>query len=340
MDSSRAALPQQLFRYVAADSWPHQIPLVALTVAAFLLEVVPLELQRRIVNDAVKDRQYRAILALCAVYAGAVIVQGGTKLGMNIYRGWISERANRNLRRQVCAALDGGPLGGGEADAQGTAVSMVVAEVDPVGGFIGISVSEPLLQVGVLVTVLAYIVHLDVWMAAAALALFVPQLVFVPLMQRAMNRRTGLRVWTLRQIGGGIIAHRASAGGAAGSCCETPPAGCAAADEARIDRVFRLNMDILKIKFAMNFLMNLCSHLQVVAALLIGGWLVLNDRIEVGAVVAFISGVGRLNDPWGDLVNYFREASLTLVKYRLVAAAMNGSLVPVPAVAPLRLRRR
>jgi hypothetical protein len=30
------------------------------------------------------------------------------------------------------------------------------------------------------------------------------------------------------------------------------------------------------------------------------------DQLEVGGVVAFISGVGRLNDPWGDLVNYFR----------------------------------
>ena len=39
--------------------------------------------------------------------------------------------------------------------------------------------------------------------------------------------------------------------------------------------------------------------------------------------VAFISGVGRLNDPWGDLVNYFRDLSLTQVKYRLVADRVN-----------------
>jgi len=39
-------LPTNLFRYVFAVSWRHQIPLVGLTVIAFLLEIVPLEIQR------------------------------------------------------------------------------------------------------------------------------------------------------------------------------------------------------------------------------------------------------------------------------------------------------
>ena len=73
----------------------------------------------------------------------------------------------------------------------------------------------------------------------------------------------------------------------------------------------------------MNFLMNFFSHLQVVAALLIGGWMVHTDQLEVGGVVAFISAVGRLNDPWGDLVNYFRDLSITQVKFGLVADRVN-----------------
>ena len=327
MAENRAALPQHLFRYILASSWVHQIPLLALTIAAFLLEVVPLELQRRIVNDAVKNRQYHAIVVLCAVYAGAVVVQGATKLAMNVYRSWIGESAKRDLRRRVCASMDGAPSAVPQAEAQGAAVSMIVAEVEPIGGFVGESVSEPLLQAGVLATVLAYIVHLDPWMAAAALALFAPQLVFVPLMQRAMNRRTGARIWMLRQIGGGIIAHGIMAGG-------EPGAGRDQADAGRIERVFELNMGVAKIKFTMNFLMNLCSHLQIVAALLLGGWLVLSHELEIGGVVAFISGMGRLNDPWGDLVNYYREGSLTLVKYRLLAAAVNQSATGPPIAEP------
>ena len=59
---------------------------------------------------------------------------------------------------------------------------MIVGEVEPIGGFVGSSISEPLLQAGILLSVLSYIIHLDRWMAAAAFALFVPQLVFVPLL--------------------------------------------------------------------------------------------------------------------------------------------------------------
>ena len=86
-------------------------------------------------------------------------------------------------------------------------------------------------------------VHVQPGLALAALALFVPQLVFVPLMQHAINRRTGARVWLLRQISGGAV--------------------------------------------------------------------------------AFITGVTRLNDPWGDLVYHFRDMRNTHVKFRLVAGAAN-----------------
>jgi hypothetical protein len=43
-------------------------------------------------------------------------------------------------------------------------------------------------------------------------------------------------------------------------------------DERRIQQAFTLDMGIFKIKFTMNFLMNLCTHMQIVSALLVGGW--------------------------------------------------------------------
>ena len=82
-------------------------------------------------------------------------------------------------------------------------------------------------------------------------------------------------------------------------------------------------MGIFKLKITMNLLMNVCNHLQVVSALLVGGWWVCTGHIEIGGVVAFISVIGRLNDPWGDLVNYFRDVNVTQIKYRLLADAVN-----------------
>jgi ABC-type multidrug transport system fused ATPase/permease subunit len=302
-------MPTGLFRYIVANSWRHQPVLLALTIGVFLLEVVPLELQRRIVNLMVKHHQFADIVLLCFVYVGFVLVQGGTKLGLNVYRGWVGECAKRDLRQRICRSFGTADPPTARPRAEGTAISMMVAEVEPVGGFVGASLSEPLLQAGVLVTVIAYLFHADPWIGGAALALFLPQLVFVPLMQQGMNRRASARIWMLRQIGAGVITRRNS-----GVACDP-------GDTARIGRVFSLNMGIFWIKFSMNFLMNVCSHLQVIAALLLGGWWVLQGRIEIGAIAAFISAMGRLTDPWGDLVNYYHDASMGIVKYRMIAAA-------------------
>ncbi len=311
-----SGLPRSVYRYVFATSAAHQLGLVGLTAIVALLEVAPLELQRRIINDLVKHRPYSWIVWLCFAYAGVVLVQGGTKLAVNIYRGWVGERAKRDLRRRVHAVIEAPASTSPAAEAQGITISMIVAEVEPIGGFVGESVSEPLQQCGILASVFAYLLHLDLWMAAAAILLFIPQLVFVPLLQSAVNRRTGSRIQVLRQLGVAMIAR-----------------GDKADDERRIQQAFELDMGIFKLKFTMNFLMNLFTHLQRVAGLLVGGWWVYTDRLEIGGVVAFLSGISRITDPWGDLVNYFRDLNVTQVKYRLLADAVGQLRAPLPPIA-------
>ena len=246
-------LPSNVFRYVVTVSWPHQIALVSLTVITFLLEVAPLEIQRRVVNNLVKERPFQLVVTLCAAYAGAALVQGATKLGLNVYRSWVGENSKRDLRRHVIAYLRVARAIAPGPEARGVGTAMIVAEVEPIGNFIGGSISEPLLQAGILLSVLAYILHLDRWMAAAALVIFVPQLVFVPLMQHAINRRAGTRIWVLRQLGISTVATYAAS------------ADQERSDGKRVDRVMQLNMGIFKLKFSMNFLMNICNHLQVIA---------------------------------------------------------------------------
>ena len=85
----------------------------------------------------------------------------------------------------------------------------------------------------------------------------------------------------------------------------------------------------------MNLLMNLMHHLAVAAVLCVGGWLALEGRVEIGTVVAMVSGLGKLNDPWGDVVNWAREYSVVSVKYRLFADAANWLMgAQSPSVEP------
>jgi ABC-type multidrug transport system fused ATPase/permease subunit len=134
--------------------------------------------------------------------------------------------------------------------------------------------------------------------------------VFVPLMQGAMNRRTRARVQIIRQLSVSVVEGNGSE-------------ARDRTDDERIQRVFELDMGIFRFKFSMNFLMNLSTQLQIIGVLLVSGLAVYADRLEIGGVVAFISGIGRITDPWGDLVNYFRDINITQVKYGLVRDAID-----------------
>jgi ABC-type bacteriocin/lantibiotic exporter with double-glycine peptidase domain len=302
-------LPRSFFRYIWKTSGRHQLALAGLSAAVFLLSAVPLELQRRIVNDAIVKGLTGTIVLLALAYGGFALLEGGVKLALNVYRGWVSERAVLRLRRAIGALTASAVAAEDRAAAEGVEISMILTEAEPIGGFIGISLSEPLLQGGILLTVFGYLAYLEPWMALLSLAVFSPQLVFVPLLQAAINRRASERIRELRAVSGGIVA--------AGEI------GAAEAQDGHLERVFSLNMGIYRLKFSMNFMMNLMHHLGVATALGVGGWFASKGEIEVGTVVAFVSGLAKVNDPWGDVVNWFRELTVTQMRYRLVAEAMD-----------------
>jgi ABC-type bacteriocin/lantibiotic exporter with double-glycine peptidase domain len=303
-------MPRSLFGYIWQVSARQQGAIAVLSIVVFLLSAVPLELQRRIVNDAIARGATSTVLWLAVAYVAFALTEGGVKLCLNIYRARVSESSVRELRHSIGSVTGNVAMAEDRALAEGIEISMILSEAEPIGGFTGISISEPLLQGGILVTVFGYLTYLEPWMALLNLAVLSPQLVFVPLIQRAISQRAEARIRTLREVSGEIV-------GAAGGNAEL-----AAAQDGHIDHVFRLNMGIFKLKFTMNFLMNLMHHLGVATVLGVGGWLAVQGRLEVGTVVAFVSGLAKVNDPWGDIVNWYREMVVVSMRYRLVADAM------------------
>ena len=65
---------------------------------------MPLELQRRIVNEAIGQRVFAALLWLCGAYALTALVQGLAKLAWNVYRNSVGEATSRRLRLETFAA--------------------------------------------------------------------------------------------------------------------------------------------------------------------------------------------------------------------------------------------
>src|SRR5580704_3138713 len=159
----RPILPRTIIGYVIRNSGIHQLGLAALSAAVFGLSAVPLELQRRIVNDAIKNGATRTIMWLAIAYAGVAVLEQGFKLALNVYRGWVSEDAVRTLRRTLHDTGAGQHAAAQDTGEVGTHTAMVVAEAEPIGGFVGMAISEPLLQTGILVSVIGYMTFLEPW---------------------------------------------------------------------------------------------------------------------------------------------------------------------------------
>ena len=312
VDRLGTEMPETMLGFVKQVSLKSQLALFVLAVVVFLLMTLPLDLQRRIVNDAVRNGDLRAILLLAAAYAGVALTQGAVKLVLNVYQAWVSENAIRHIRRIFYQLICAVPEEQRAAKHEGVEISVILSEADPVGGFVGIAISEPVQHGGLLLSVFGYMAYLQPWMALLTLAIFAPQIGFVPLMQKSINKAAAERIKTLREVGINIIAENESGARDASEQFE------------RIDRVFALNMRVNRLKYWMNFFINAISHFGTAAVLGLGGWLAVEGRIEVGTIVAFISGIQKVSQPWDETINWYRDLTMAQVKYKLIADAVRS----------------
>lgn len=299
------AFPDGLFGFIWLLGKIHQVAVAGLSFSLFLIGAVPLELQRRIVNEATERASYRSLLNLVSLYLAVVLVEGAIKFSLNLYRGWLGEVATLWLRALVLHKAETPPT---ETMLEGVELSIVLAESEPVGSFVGTSISEPLLQIGILITIGGYLVFLQPLMMLAVAATFAPQLVFVPLLQAAINRRVERKIAIMRDVSEEMV-HSIE-----GDDESDPQA-------VRVTAVFSANMGIYRYKYAMNFLMNLMAQLGYIGIFVLGGYYVVTGQTEIGTVVAFVSGLAKIVDPWSAIVDWYRDLRVTQVKYRLIRDA-------------------
>ena len=304
-------MPTSLYAFIWRESKRSQIWLCLLTLVVVPLSMAPLELQRRIVDDALDSRSVMALLPLAGVYLVVLLVQGGLKYVLNVYRGRVIETIVRRLRELIYA----GSLEQHVAEMpllevqRGGLVSMVAAEAEDVGGFVGESLSIPLLQGGTVVAVLGYLVWVQPLIAGLAVALYLPQLFVVRWGQQHINRAARTHAKLLRKLGDHIVI--------------IGPASAPGADPLRrfmriAGRAFDTRIAIYRLKFFLTFFGNFLDALGPLVVLVFGGWLVIEGRTEVSTLVVFISGVQKVADPWDQLISFYRVAANAGVKYQLI----------------------
>src|SRR3546814_17781678 len=83
---------------------------------------------------------------------------------------------------------------------QGEIIPMITAEVEPLGGFVGDSISLPAFQGGTLITILFFLFMQDPVLGLAAISLYPIQAYVIPKLQRQVNLLGKERVRTVRAL--------------------------------------------------------------------------------------------------------------------------------------------
>lgn len=307
-------LPEGLYRFVMAVSWRQQLSLCLLTFLVFPLTLAPLELQRRIVNDAIGEGNFELLLWLGGVYLAIVLLQGVLKYLRNVYLERVGQGLSRRLRRRI---VDNESFGG-EIE-EGTKQSMIAAEAETVGGFAAESLAFPLLQLGIVFSIAGYMLVVDPLVAAVALGFFVPSILLMVILQPRLNRLTGQKTQAQRALGEAVLEGDREAADA--TAVDRTPI------DRLIDQMYGLKIKIALFKYALKLVNNLLGHLGPLSVLVVGGWMVIEGQTTLGTVVAFLSGYDKMSEPARELLNFYRRLSMMKVQYRMVREAAGGGPV-------------
>ena len=308
---------KRIFAFIHKHSRKDQFVLVAIGLMSMPILYATLELPKVIINRALSEShedsymfgfeisQMEHLFVLCAGYLLAISVNGATKYSLNVYQGKVGERLLRRLRLTIYRAWRRGAGGANRAEV----IPMIAQEVEPIGGFASNAFSLPVFQGGTFVTILVFMFAQDPILGAAAMTLLPVQLILIPRLQRRINALVRERVVTVRSLGGELGAQSGSGGG----------------NKSGVVRVTGLISELEKgrrkfhrEKFFMKALNNFLTGLTPFFFYSIGGYLVIQGSLTIGALVAVLAAYKDFSAPVKELFKYYQSLEDVRIRYEAV----------------------
>lgn len=292
-----AQWPHNLFGFIKLTSqrWQWGLAGTALTVA--VLTVVPIELQRRIINEALEQQDLVQLLWLAGFMLAAIIALQTGKFLLGVYQNWISQSVIYATRHQLIDHF-GTEY---EDEGEGRAVTVISTEADQVGEFVGTGISDLVADGGKLVFAIGYMLYVEPMVTLVALAFFLPQIIALPFLQNSLNRLMRQRTDLLRNLSDEVSEQDAQ--DSADQC------------EDVLGKIFTNRARSRALKFLIKSGVNLVNSLAPLSVLVFGGYLYVQGDTTIGTIVAFMSGFERMSGPLRALVSYYRVASLRNEQY-------------------------
>src|SRR5262249_53256371 len=173
------------------------------------------------------------------------------------------------------------PLPAFRKKSSGEMISMITAEVEALGGFIGDAFALPIFQGGTLLVILGFLLYQNPFMALAAVALYPVPFYIIPRLQRKVNRMSKTRVRLMRALSDRISES-------VSGVSEIHAHGAARYELAefsgRLGGIFDVRFQIYTWKFVIKFLNNTINQLGPFFFYSIGGYFVIKGQLDVGTL--------------------------------------------------------
>ena len=320
-------MEKSLFSFIWRYSARQQLVILLITVIAYPVTYALLELPKLIVNDAIQGEnfprevasvefdQISYLVLLCLTFLGLVVASNGIKLALNVYKGRLGERMLRRLRFELFQRVLRFRLPHFKKVSSGEIIPMITSEVEDVGGFIGEAVALPAYQGGMLVVQIGFIFMQDPLLGLAAVSSYPMQAYIIPKLQRKVILLSRKRVRNVRVIADKI---GESIGGVAEIHANDASAWHSADLSERLYTNYKIRFKIFNWKYFIKFLNNFMNQLTPFLFYLIGGWLVIEGNLSLGALLAVIAAYKDLAGPWKELLAYYQMVADVDVKYQTV----------------------
>ena len=150
------------------------------------LNFAPIDLQRRIVDEAIENRDIPALMFLGVLYLAVILIQGVLKYALMLYQGWVGESAVKTARDQLAAIVSERPARNDTNSGQ--TVNVIGREIDNVGGFVGTSISEFVVNSTLLIVIAGYMLYIQPVIALVSAVFLLPQIFLALYMQTDLNK--------------------------------------------------------------------------------------------------------------------------------------------------------
>ena len=320
---------RSLFSWIFSGNVKLQILLVLIIVIMIVARVLPLEMQKRIINEAINLRKIDLLFLYCGIYLASVIAASVLKFLTNIIETLIGQRTLAAIRKELYHHILTLPLNFFRKTQAGTVVSAIINELTTSGNFVGMAVAVPLSNIMTLLAFAIYLIWLNPLLAIVSLSIYPIVIFLIPLLQKRANKANKKRVDTTRKLSSRV-------GETISGIHEVHGNGTYRIENRKYDELVNqlLNIRIVwtlysqGVKITNNFFNNLSPFLIFI----LGGYLAMKGRLELGALVAFLSAQEKLYNPWKELITFYQVYQDASIRYKRTMEAFD--VVPEHEIEP------